>query len=337
MNRLLVVLLIVCLLSVNGYAYGPRGHQLVGAIADRRLKKNQAIANKVRDLLDGMTLQRAATLPDEIKRRHCRDTPTGDRINRELQAFVNANCGDHISHNSFHFTDVPVFGNEKYADGEVGREDSDIVHMIPFCIRVLKGQEPENNDHAITKSIAVILLTHYLGDIHQPLHVGAEYFNNAGNPFEPQPDNKGFADQGGNKLTLFVFVHRKLASAGKFHSYWDTQTVENAFGNAQDAAIAKRLAASEPDNWQLSGGIETWAEELANEIMPIAREAHERLQFKNIVRKAGEPDIRSGRAEEKKKKPGGTFYAVWASGVVRDEIQKGGWRLAALLEEALQD
>ena len=338
MNRLLVVLLIVCLLSVNGYAYGPRGHQLVGAIADRRLKKNRAIANKIRDLLDGMTLQRAATLPDEIKGWDCGDTPSGpNRINRELQSFVNANCGDHTSHSSFHFTDVPVFGNENYADGEIGREDFDIVHMIPFCIRVLKGQEPENNDHAITKSIAVILLTHYLGDIHQPLHVGAEYFNNAGNSFEPQPNNKGFADQGGNKLTLFTFVHGQRVSAGKFHSYWDTQAVNNAFGNTQDATVAKRLAANEPDDWQLSGGIETWAEKLANEIIPIAREAHERLEFKNIVRQPGESDIRSGRAEEKKKQPGGTFYAVWASGVVRDEIQKGGWRLAALLEEALQD
>jgi hypothetical protein len=336
MKRLLVLLLTVCFLSVNGFAYGPRGHQLVGAIADRRLKKNRAIANKVSDLLDGITLQRAATLPDEIKSRHCGDTPTGDRIDRELQAFVNANCDDHPSHNLFHFTDVPVFGDEKYGDGEIGREDVDIVHMIPFCIRVLKGQEPETNDHAITKSIAVILLTHYMGDIHQPLHVGAEYFNDNGQPFEPKPDNPGFADQGGNKLTLFTFIHGKLTSAGKFHSYWDSQTVENAFGNAQNATVAKRLGAREPDDWQLSGGIETWAEQLANEIMPLAREAHERLEFRNIVVQSGEKDIRSGRANENKKQPDGTFYAIWASGVVKDEIHKGGWRLAALLEEALQ-
>src|SRR5204863_6518694 len=140
-------------------------------------------------------------------------------INRELQAFVNANCGNHPSHNIFHFTDVPVFGTEDYAGGEIGREELDIVHMIPFCIRVLKGQEPETNEHAITKSIAVILLTHYLGDIHQPLHVGAEYFDGAGNPFEPTNTNKGFADQGGNKLTLFTFMNGRRASAGKFHGY----------------------------------------------------------------------------------------------------------------------
>ncbi len=66
-----------------------------------------------------------------------------------------------------------------------------------------------------------------------------------------------------------------------------------------------------------------------------AREAHERLEFKNIKIQAGESDITSGRAEEKKI-PGGTFYALWAAATVKDEIHKAGWRLAALLEEALQ-
>ena len=336
MNRLLVVLLIVSLLSINSYAYGPRGHQLVGAIADGRLQRKRAIANKVRDLLDGLTLQRAATLPDEIKGWNCGDEPSGpNRINRELQAFVNANCGNKPSHNFFHFTDVPVAGNEDYDDGEIGRAEFDIVQMIPFSIRVLKGEVPETNDHAITKSIAVILLTHYLGDIHQPLHVGAEFFDANGNAFHPTPANKGFEDQGGNKLTLFTFVNGKRVSAGKFHGYWDSQTVENAFGNTQNSKVAQRLAAQEPDDWKLTGGIETWSEQLANDILPVAREAHARLRYSDIVIEPGKRDIISGRADEKRQS-GGTFYAIWASGVVKEEIHKGGWRLAALLEAALQ-
>src|ERR1041384_7742628 len=139
-------------------------------------------------------LQRAATLPDEIKSWQCGKTPSGtSRINRELQAFVNANCGGSPKHSEFHYTDVPVVGDEKYADGKVGRFEFDVVRMIPFCIRVLKGEEPETNERAITKSIAVILLTHYMGDIHQPLHVGAEYFDSNGKTFEPTVQNLGFA------------------------------------------------------------------------------------------------------------------------------------------------
>lgn len=337
MNKMVVGFLIVCILSVNSLAYGPRGHQLVGAIADKRLAQNPAVAKKVRKLLDGMTLQRAATLPDEIKSWKCGQEPSGpNRINRELQAFVNANCSGSPRHSEFHYTDVPVAGDEKYADGTVGRGEFDIVKMIPFCIQVLKGEVPETNDRAITKSIAVILLTHYMGDIHQPLHVGAEYFDNNGKPFEPTPQNPGFADQGGNKLTLFTFVNGQRKSAGKFHGYWDGQTVENAFGTQQDAKVAKRLGSKEPEDWELTGDVESWAEQLANDILPTAREAHSRLQYKSIQFQSGQKEISSGRAEEKNHAAGGTFYAVWAADVVKDEIHKGGWRLAALLEQVVQ-
>jgi hypothetical protein len=347
MKKTLVILLAICVCSSAGYSYGPRGHHLVGAVADRRLAKNQTVANKVKDLLDGLTLEQAATLPDEIKSwDRCGDKKkiksagapvhASARINAELRAFLKANlCSSHPSHHEFHYTDVPVFAGEKYGDGDVGREDFDIVKMIPFCIRVLKDQEPQPNNRAITKSVAVILLAHYLGDIHQPLHVGAEYFDDHGQAFNPSDAHKGFADQGGNKLTLFTLMKNAPKAAGKLHSYWDGQTVNNAFGNQLDSTVANKLAKSEPADWKLTGGVETWAEQLANEILPLAREAHERLVFEGIVFKKGEKDIRDGRAVEMKK-IGGKFYAIWAAGIVKSEIQKGGWRLAELLEAVLE-
>lgn len=344
MKKLIVLLLTICVSAVDAYSYGPRGHHLVGAIADRRLAKNAAVAGKVSQLLDGLTLEEAATLPDEIKswdacnkKKPPSKAPVNasKRINTELRAFLKANlCSSHPSHHDFHFTDVPVVGNEEYDDGRVGRSDFDVVQMIPFCIRVLKGEEPQPNDRAITKSVAVILIAHYMGDIHQPLHVGAEYFDASGDPFQPTDSNEGFADQGGNKLTLFTFFKGKKVSAGKFHSYWDGQTVDNAFGSTPDATVAKQLGAKAPSNWKLTGDAEGWAEKLADEILPLAREAHERLEFKEIVIKPGSRDIISGHAEEKKT-PGGTFYAIWAAATVKDEIHKAGWRLAALLEEVL--
>jgi S1/P1 Nuclease len=337
MKRLVVGLLIVCLLSVNGYAYGPRGHQLVGAIADKRVAKNQTLAKKIKKLLDGLTLQRVSTMPDEIKSWQCGREPFGaNRINRELQAFVNANCSGRPSHNIFHYTDVPVTGNEDYDDGTVGRDEFDVVQMIPFAIRVLKGELPETNERAITKSVAVILITHYMGDIHQPLHVGAEFFNSSRQAFQPTTENPGFGDQGGNKLTLFTFAGGKRTSAGKLHGYWDGQTVTNAFGSQQDAKIAQRLSAKEPDDWELSGGVDTWAEQLANGILPTAREARSRLMYKDIQLQPNKHEINSGRAEERSHGPGGKFYAIWAADVVKNEIHKGGWRLAALLEEIVQ-
>jgi len=337
MKKLTTTLLMCGLFAGSVYGYGPVGHKLVGAIADNRLTTNPTVKAKVKELLVGLTLARAATLADEIKNK----TPNQFRlrgqpkITAQLRAFMKANSGKGTtSHSSFHFTDVPVVGNEKYADGTVGREPFDIVQMIPFCIRVLKGEKPEENDRAITKTVAVILLAHYLGDIHQPLHVGAEYFDSEGKPFEPTATDRGFADQGGNKLDLFLLSNGKSVPAGGLHGFWDTPSVKAAFGTNPGAAVARRLAQSQPPNLNLNGGTETWAEQMANEIMPISRAAHARLAFTLVKSKPGAKFITSGRATEKK--TSGLSYKNFAGVTAKNEIQKAGWRLAAVLEDALK-
>jgi hypothetical protein len=319
------------------YGYGPVGHKLVGAIADNRLATNPTVKAKVKVLLGGLTLARAATLPDEIKNKKpnqfsLRGQP---KITAQLRAFMKANSGGKPSHSSFHFTDVPVFGNERYADGTVGRRKFDIVQMIPLCIRVLKGDEPEKNDFAITKTVAVILLAHYMGDIHQPLHVGAEYFNSGGQPFEPTESDRGFADQGGNKLDLFLLSNGKSVPAGNLHGFWDTPSVTAAFGTNPGATVARRLAESQPPNLNLNGGTETWAEQMANEIMPIAREAHTRLTFSQIKANPGAEEINKG-GDATETPTTGSSYKSFAAATVSNEIQKAGWRLAAILEDALK-
>jgi hypothetical protein len=348
MKTYTAVPLIMMIFAGSAYSYGPRGHALVGAIADSRVSStaSTAVKTKLKALLDGLTLQEAATLPDSIKTWdkdpngfHVTGHPT---IETALRAFVAANpAGGSISHHDFHFTDVPVFGKETYSSGQVGRSNFDIVHMIPFCISVLRNQTPETNARKITKPVAVILLAHYLGDIHQPLHVGAEYFTATGTPFDPIPTNKGFADEGGNKLTLFTIVNTQENSDGVLHMYWDDKTVDNAFGLQTTPQIVQQLATTEPAQWKLTGDVGTWAEQLANEILPMAREAHTRLQFIDVKATAGQKLITSGKAEEKTQSAAGknaalVVYKDWAAGNVKQELQKAGWRLAALLETTLQ-
>lgn len=344
MKRLIVLLLTVSIFAVNVSAYGERGHKMVGAIADNRLAKNKPVRDEVRKLIDGLTLAQVASLPDSIKDWDaCGKTPKNHpvvnkpRINAELKLFLNANlCNSKPSHGEFHYVNIPIAGSELYADGTVGRRRFDIVQMIQFCIAVLRGELPEDNERAITKAVAIILITHYVGDIHQPLHVGAQFFDSASNPFEPTETTHGFEDQGGNKLTLFTFWKGDLTSAGNFHTYWDTQAVENAFGAGVDASIAQSLAAKTPANWKLDGDAATWSEQMANKIMPVSREAHNRLDYVDVKTETGKRDILSGNAEERKKKPGEQFYAIWAAATVKEQIHKGGWRLAALLEAVLK-
>src|SRR5207245_5273195 len=47
-------------------AYGPTGHEIVGGIADK-LIANTPAAQKIYELTDGITLERASVIADEIK------------------------------------------------------------------------------------------------------------------------------------------------------------------------------------------------------------------------------------------------------------------------------
>ena len=379
------------------YGYGPEGHWAVGEIAETRLK-GTSTGDKIKELLDGESLGFAATIPDRIKSwdnaggpddEHGFKMPTHPKVEEQLRAFWNANKPGapdpevHPSHHTFHYTDVPLVGNEKYADGKVGRSQWDIIHMINYCCQVLSGQVPEQNDRAITKTVAVILLAHYIGDLHQPLHVGAEYFDN-GRPANPDADKNAIGDEGGNTFTVALIdppgANQRQAllrlrdargnpSPGaviqppgatpaaprrrpKLHGYWDSNAVKFLMQEVY-AQIKKTdpahgpdfkpqefdayLAKQEPANWKPDANlmVKDWAESWANEILPIAREAHDRLEFTQlkVEDNRGRP-VEGGVAVER---PGRfPLYANWSAGVVRVELEKAGCRLALMLDKVLK-
>src|SRR3954452_14545463 len=115
-------------------AYGPLGHEIVGAIADERLA-NKATATKIRALLDGLTLEKASVIADEIKGwdKKGADDPRSfhysahRNIDRQLRDFWRANppapsvSPDAPSHHWFHYTDVPLVPAQRYSDDSAGR------------------------------------------------------------------------------------------------------------------------------------------------------------------------------------------------------------------------
>src|SRR5947199_5022405 len=216
-RRGILLALAMVALRASTFAYGPVGHEIVGAIADERLA-HTAEAAKVNALLDGLTLEKAAVIADEIKGwdKNGVDDPRSFHysaqraIDRQLRDFWRANQPTHDfhstapSHHWFHYTDVPVMPAQRYRDGTIGRSKWDVVHMIPFCIDVLQGRIPEQNQRKITKPVALILLAHYVADIHQPLHVGADYFDAQGHATDPDRDKSALADAGGNTFTIDV-------------------------------------------------------------------------------------------------------------------------------------
>jgi S1/P1 Nuclease len=369
-KSILVSLGAIVLFVYSSLAYGPAGHEIAGGIADELLA-NTPVAARVNELIDGMTLEKAAVIPDEIKSwdKNGADDPSGfphysdhPKIDKQLRDFWRANQPTHDlnspmpSHHWFHYTDVPVLNAAKYSGGKTGRSKWDIVHMINYCIAVLQGETPENNPRKITKPVAVILVAHYVGDIHQPLHVGAEYFDESGHIVDPDKGTPGLEDEGGNTFALHLttgtpeeMTHRAL----KLHPFWDNEAVmanlpslpwtvskEERYEKTERAKrrLIDRLTRDEPSDWRLpssSVALKNYAEAWADEILPIAREAHERLRFTNVHVQHEENRVLAAGVAREKSAPDHVTYADWAAKIVREELHKAGWRLADLLKQAL--
>jgi hypothetical protein len=366
--RTLCLVFLTLQFSTAAQAYGPLGHEIVGAIADERLA-NTPTATKIRVLLDGLTLEKAAVIADEIKgwdKKGVDDPPSFHysahrNIDRQLRDFWRANpptpgvSPGAPSHHWFHYTDVPVVPAQRYRDGYAGRSKWDIVHMIPFCVQVLQGRVPEQNERRITKPVALILLAHYAADIHQPLHVGAEYFDQQGRVVDPDKDKSALGDEGGNTFTLELSdeprrrrgIHKK-----KFHGFWDYDAVNELFLQGSGTLrkdelqaliephtneLSHEMATHEPNNWRMppNVAVDSYAEMWADEILPIAREAYARLGFTAVHPQQEEDRIVAAGEAIEKPTANQMNYRVWATGVVRQELHKAGWRLADLLEKIL--
>ena len=367
LRALLLGISIALGLAARTHAYAPLGHEIVGAIADDRLA-NTPTAAKIRALIGNLSLEKAALLADTIKGWDKKgvDNPKSFRvaapiIDRQLRDFWRANQSTYDihstapSHHWFHYTDVPVMPAQNYGDGTVGRSKWDIVHMIPYCVEVLRGRRPEQNERKITKPVALILLAHYVADIHQPLHVGAQYFDAQGRVADPSKDQSALADEGGNTFTLELSdepPRTRGVRKKKFHAFWDYDAVNALFPQmpvrvrkrelqAQIAPLKKELvrelATHEPTSWRMPANMDitNYAEAWANEILPIAREAHERLQFTNVHPQQEKDRVVAGGEADEKPQPDQISYRVWAANVVREELHKAGWRLADLLQKTL--
>ena len=199
-HRLLASAIAIFCLSVSptpAFAYGREGHETVGAIADILIRGTPA-EKQVKALLPGDSLSHAATWADRAKGRY-------STLDQEMKDFVNVNK----HHREYHFTDVP-FEELTYRDNTAGTSPDDLVHIMTQCIEVLQGHYGlKTNPHRFNRRIALMLLAHYVGDIHQPLHVGAAYLDDHDRFVNPNsvghaPDfaiGHGIeADQGGNAL-----------------------------------------------------------------------------------------------------------------------------------------
>ena len=149
------------------------------------------------------------------------------------------------------------------------------------------------------KLASLKFLGHWVGDIHQPLHVS---FGD---------------DRGGNN----VLVTGECGS--NLHSAWDTCLVLRAVGEDVNEAATELLKTITPAK------IESWAQshpmDWANESFAIAEQA----QTKYYIRQGASCEQPSGKVQID------YAYVVVNAPIVRQQLQKAGVRLAHLLDAAL--
>ncbi|HWD21243.1 MAG TPA: S1/P1 nuclease [Verrucomicrobiae bacterium] len=311
MRPLLLVLVFFCADS-RVFAWGDEGHETVGAIADQLILHTPA-ADHVRALLGEESLATAAIWADQIKY----------RTNQWPEAieFRNANT----NHSAMHYTDIP-FEEAKYRDDSIGARPDDIVHAINACILILQGKPQAQTVFSnVNQKIALRLLVHYIGDLHQPLHVGSGYLDHS-HFIDPNGFTNAYGeDQGGNQL-VFGPRHEKL------HFYWDVTVVRNAMTNAGASTpqqFAADLLAKPAPAWQSSAPLLDQDRAWANESLALSAKVHD----VNVLQEETYADRYTGKSRVRWPIADlSPEYLTWSAAAAESQITKAGYRLAHTLE-----
>ncbi len=155
----LLVLSLFLLVSTSLHAdWGKNGHRATGEIASKYLS-TEAKA-RIAQILDGVSLAMVSTFADEIK---------SDTLYRK--------------YSPWHYVNYPFGGS--YASSQKSNR-GDLMAGIDACIAVLKDKSSTKKQQAFYLK----LLVHFIGDLHQPMHVGIAK-DLGGNRFQVQWFDEG--------------------------------------------------------------------------------------------------------------------------------------------------
>ncbi len=169
----LFITLISFLAVLNGWAWSQKGHDVVASIAERHL--TEAAADSVKDIFDGMSLVYWANWLDNASH-------TPDYSYTKTWHYKNIDAGmDYDSVPAFHKGDVVTATREQIA---------------------ILGDSASTRSQ---KQLALKILVHVLGDMHQPMHMGHA------------------SDRGGNQVQVRFFDR-----GTNLHSVWDGSMVNSA-------------------------------------------------------------------------------------------------------------
>ena len=233
--------------------WGKNGHRATGQIAEAYLTKRAK--KKIDKILKGQSLAFVSTFADEIK--------SDKKYNKYY---------------SWHYINMDL--DETYATAEKNPQ-GDLVSGIEKCISVLKDKNSSSDD----KEFHLKMLIHFVGDLHQPMHIGRKQ------------------DKGGNTVQVEWF-----GKGTNLHRVWDENMIEGwDMSYLELANNARDLSKNQVETIE-KGSLEDWVNEVHGLTVDVYKSAKsgENLRYK---------------------------YSYDNFGKVRTQLEKGGIRLAKILNE----
>jgi hypothetical protein len=327
----LITILVFISATTPAFAWGNKGHRTIGQIAELRLANTNTLT-RIRSILrPNETLAGIANWADDVKDRKINTSALDSDPDTQHFLRQKANAGNA----SWHFVNLALHC-PSYDDATCKSFTSptDIVHMINLSIRKLQG----GNVPQLTKRNALRWLVHLMGDLHQPLHVGIGFINVDQQHHqilierEPNRAHQFPRDAGGNSLLITG------ASSDNLHGFWDRDLVDEASGNqsvAQFASLLNSLIPASPP-WDAQGNVNTWAAQWASDSLQVSNEH----SYDNTIRltKVVLVKIQTSHGQITQKKYRtirGNNYTADNLPVTKLQLEKGGYRLAKLLQAVL--
>jgi hypothetical protein len=346
--------LVVFLNPTAASAWGYQGHRVVGSIADKLLKPNatqqvKAILNPpgshdASPGSRGFDLRKAGPWADCVKSVDKLADGTFKYTTKELHPEYELPCipfkderglmEDYASrnwttclypadpnkpqlgcHNTFHFDDVAI-ERSGFDRNFQGTNEHDLVAAINAAIAVL-SDKPVPPPFAFSikdKREALLLLTHFIGDLHQPLHVSSVYLDangqrvdpDAAHAIDPTSDTTGGNSIQDQNINL--------------HTEWDDIPTDLGDAATRELLAAARALPPSP------GRLEDWPAAWASDTVLVAHDAFAGLTF--TFNPPQPPDTRNQWlvtfADH-------TAYLWEMDQIKRRQLAKAGARLAEIL------
>ena len=137
----------------------------------------------------------------------------------------------------YHYINVPE--SEQFDNKQDCTAHDRVIQAIQRYALSINNPNVKTRD----KKEALLFLGHFVGDLHQPLHVG------------------NVEDKGGNTITVFTFLTDRTANT-TLHGVWDSKVGKKAklhYGNAKQTLITK-IGQLDTTSWETTNPV-AWAQE----------------------------------------------------------------------------